>query len=147
MGERPKMDAKQRKDGRRQCCECGRKYQPKPSAKKHQKTCCEKCRRKRRAGQARDRYTADVSRAREAARRRQQKSRERRRAEGPEPPKASVPPQVIRVVERVMAGLPSTGALDREQVEQALYRVALESCQGTMSRAGLGADSSVQSTG
>jgi len=46
-----------------------------------------------------------------------------------------------------MAGLPSTGVLALEQVEQALYLVAFEALQGTMSRAGLGADSPVQSTG
>jgi hypothetical protein len=46
-----------------------------------------------------------------------------------------------------MAGLPSKGALARGQVEQALYRVAIEACQVTMSRAGLGADSPVPSTG
>lgn len=141
------MDAKRRKDDRRRCCECGRKYQPKPSARKHQKTCCEECRRKRRAGQARERYAANVLRSREAARQRKRKSRDKRRAEGPEPPKASVPPRVIQVVARVMASLPSTGALDREQVEQALYRVAFETCESAMSRAGICADSPVLSTG
>lgn len=142
------MDAKRKRktDCRRRCCECGRKYVPKPSAQKHQKACCEECRQKRRAGQARDRYAAHLPKSRADAARRQRESRERRKA-GPEPPKVSLPARVTRVIAQVMAGLPSEGSVGREQVEDALRRVALEACGSTMSRASLCGDFSMRSTG
>jgi hypothetical protein len=73
------MDAKARKDERRRCCECERKYKPEAAAHKHQKTCCrEGCRRRRRARQARERYWAAPLVSRDAACKRKRKARDKR---------------------------------------------------------------------
>jgi hypothetical protein len=130
------MDAKRRRNERRCCCECGGKYQPEPSAKKHQRTCDKACRLKRRARQARERYRAAPLASREAARERKRRSR----GDGSVPPSVSLPPEVTRAIAQEMEGLSSEGWLARGHLEQALRRVAQQACASTMSRAGLGAD-------
>ena len=137
------MDAKRRKDDRRRCCECGRKFEAKPSARGHQKSCGKACRLKLRARRARERYQASPVAAREAARMRQKKSRGERR-EGREPPREGLPPEVVRAIDLEMDGLTSDGWLARRDVEQALRRVARRACAEPMSRASLGAESPVE---
>ena len=142
------MDAKARKDERRRCCECGRKYKPKAAAHKHQKTCgSEKCRLRRRAGQARKRYWAAPLVSRDAACKRKRKARAKQRGEGPAPPRESLPSEVVRAIAQEVAGLSSEGWLGRRDVERALRRVARQACRSPMSRAGLGADSPVNAGG
>jgi hypothetical protein len=142
VGERPEMDARRCEDERRRCSECGRKFKPKPSAKKHQRTCGTLCRLKRRARLARERYQVAPLASREAARNRKRKSRSNRRA-GPEPPRESLPAEVSGAIAEEMASLLNEGWLERREVEKALHRVARRACARGMSRAGLGADSSV----
>ena len=140
------MGAKRRKDDRRRCSECGRKFQPKPSAKGHQKTCCEACRLKLRASRARERYGATLAASREAARERQRKAR-RRRHEGPAPQREGLPPGVARAIDLEMDGLASDGWLARGHVERALRRVARRAYSHPMSRAGLEPESPVETLG
>lgn len=140
------MDAKRHRDERKRCCECGRKYKPEPSAKKHQKTCGEACRLKRRAGLARKRYREAGPAAREAACGRKRKSRSEKRG-GPTPPSESLPSEVARAIAQKMESLSSEGWLERSCLEQALRRVARRALSSAMSRAGLGADSSVAAVG
>lgn len=143
-----RMDAKARKDERRRCCECERKYKPEAAAHKHQKTCCrEGCRRRRRARQARERYRAAPLVSRDAACKRKRKARDKRRGEGPAPPRESLPSEVVRAIAHEVAGLSSEGWLGRRDVEQALRRVARQAYRSPMSRAGLGADLPVKSGG
>jgi hypothetical protein len=140
------MDAKRRKDDRRRCCECGRKFQAEPSAKGHQKSCSEACRLKLRARRSRERYRMSLAASREAARERQKKLRRQRR-EGPEPAREGLPSEVVRAIGVEMDGLAPDGWLARRQVELALRRVARRACSEPMSRAGLGAESTVAAGG
>jgi hypothetical protein len=140
------MDAKARKDERRRC-ECGRKYEPEAAAHKHQKTCSKRCRLRRRARQARERYRAAPLVSRDAACKRKRKARDKRRGEGPAPPRESLPSEVVRAIAHEVAGLSSEGWLGRRDVEQALRRVARQAYRSPMSRAGLGADLPVKSGG
>ena len=134
------MDAKRRKEDRRHCSECRRKYLPKASAKKQQETCGSACRLKRRARLARERYAKAPVAAREAARKRKRKARSKRQ-EGPAPPSESLlPPEVTRAIAQEMERLSPEGWLKRGYVEQALRRVARRACASPMSRAGLGAN-------
>lgn len=136
------MGAKHGKDERRRCSECGRKYEPRVSARAHQHTCSEGYRRKRRAGQARGRYRAGALVSREAERERKREWREERER-GPGTERRSLPPEVKRAIAREMDGLSSEGRQQRRGVERALRRVAKRACAGQMSLAGLGADPSV----
>lgn len=138
------MDAKRRKEDRRHCSECRRKYRPKASAKKQQETCGSACRLKRRARLARERYAKAPVAAREAARKRKRKARSKRQ-EGPAPPGESLPREVTRAIAQEMERLSPEGWLERRYVEQALRRVARRACASPMSRAGLGADLPVAS--
>src|ERR1700677_2986978 len=133
------MDAKRPRDERRRCGECGGKYLPEPSAQRHQRTCCKRCRQERRAQLARERYAAGGARTRAAARERKRRSRSKqpRGARTPVP----LPAEVSEVVAREMAGLSTEGWLSAAMVKQALVRVAVQACARGMSRAGLGAES------
>lgn len=138
------MDAKRCKDERQRCFECGRKYAPEPSAKKHQKACSRACRLKRRARQARERYASSPLASRKAARARKRKSRGDHQ-QGPAPPSERLPPEVTQAIAQELSGLSSEGWLERGHVELALRRVARRACASQMSRAGLGPDSPVAS--
>jgi hypothetical protein len=134
------MDAKRRKDGRQRCRECGRKYEPEARSRKHQQTCAEPCRLKRRARQARARYQAALLAARGAARERQRKAR-RGRKPRPAPPGEPLSTDVLRAIAQEMNGLLPEGWLARSDVEQALRRVARRASASALSRAGLEAKS------
>jgi hypothetical protein len=120
------------RDRRKRCAECGRKYVPASSARKHQEACSRKCRLKRRAGQARDRYYANVEASRRATRNRKRKLRGGLGG-GPEPPGCDFPAEVEVAIRDEMESLPGDGWLGRDQVERTLRRVA----RRAMSLAGL----------
>ncbi len=140
------MDAKTRKDERRRCRECGRKYEPEPTSRKHQQTCSKACRLRRRARQARERYQAGLLSAREAARERKRKSREGQRP-GPAPPGELLTAEIQHAITQELGGLSSEGWLARIDVEQALRRVARRASSAAMSRAGSRADLPVNPMG
>jgi hypothetical protein len=133
------MGAKRGRDERQRCSECGGKYEPRASAREHQRTCGEGCRRRRRARQARDRYQAAGLASRDGERERKQEWRNERQ-KGPGSQRPGLPPEVKRAIAREMDGLSSEGRQQRRGVERALRRVAKRACAGQMSLAGLGAD-------
>lgn len=132
------MGAKKRKDERRRCSECGRKYRPEPRSRTQQRTCGKSCRLERRSRQARERYKRALTASRESARTRKQRWRKKRH-QGPAPP--SLPFEVQQLIAQEMGRLSSEGWLARARVEDVLRRVARRACSGAMSRAGLGANS------
>ena len=145
------MDAKARKDERRRCCECERKYKPEAPAHKHQKTCCREGVPAEATGTSGAGAVLGCSVAplvsRDAACKRKRKARAKQRGEGPAPPRESLPSEVVRAIAHEAAGLSSEGWLGRRDVERALRRVARQACRSPMSRAGLGADPPVKSGG
>ena len=147
MGERGGMDAKRSKDERRCCSECRRKYKPKPSAKKHQKTCSATCRLKRQATQARKRYAA----ARELVRSQSGGEVNRQTESGGSadivPGREHLAPEVTRAIAKEMVRLVSAGWPQRSHVERALRRVAELAGKEPTGLAGLVTELPMKSTG
>lgn len=131
------MDAKRRENGRRRCCVCGRKFQPKPSARKHQETCGAECRSAHEAALARERYRANPVKSRQSSRERKRRWREGKAA----PARRRLPAEVVEAVAQEAERLGEEATHARERLQQVLLRVARRACASAMSLGGLGADS------
>ena len=132
----PKMLRKD--DRRKHCSECGRRYLPEPSARKHQKTCLrEKCVRERKARLALRRRARDPEAAREDDRERKRKSRGRLaqevRSSATPSPAGVLPALVTEAIERAMESL-TVGWPEHRSIERELRRVARTALMALRSR-------------
>jgi len=111
------------------CSECRCWFHPKASARRHQKTCSEKCRRERRGKLARQRRQADPEHFRELEAGRQRRRRARLRAEagaGPPVSRAGLDPQAAEILDDFIEKLGQREQLSRAGLRRGLRRVGLE---------------------
>jgi len=111
------------KSCRRRCCECRRWYTPDPRARRSQKTCSQTCRLRRRARQKKARRVANLQRARETERLRQQRHRASKRLKTQEKARVSRPgmsAEAVEIIEIILAKLEQDQRLSRPGIQRLL---------------------------
>lgn len=119
------------KYNRRRCCECRLWYVPAPSAATTQKTCSQKCRLRRRAGQERKRRAADLANARADERERQRSHRSRQQTGAEEgavapPSLTGLRAQALDAVEEIVETVGQAQRLSLTGLRRGLRRKALK---------------------